>query len=1581
MKKFTLWFLAIFFISFSITAQTNLQPTKTDFLKLEHSQKNDVGPIQYSADEFDVQFEYPCAVATGEAGVECDGNYIYTTLWNGNEICKYEMSGTFVGTFECASGLRDLAWDGTYFYGAAANTTIFEMDFDAQVIVSTFSAPVATRAIAYDNTNDAFWANNWSEPPTLFDRGGATLNSFNIIGDEQFYGFAWMSVNDWDMLWGYGQREGTSQNILFQYELPTGSLFMEFDMLSILTLPTLGEDIAGGLFSDPNITSGVWTLGGVVQNICIWGIETYFYGSTWNDDVGIRSILEPTSGVNLSSDEPITIVIKNYGYNSQTNIPFDVTWGDGYYDAIFPGTLLGGESVEITLPETVDMTEYKEYIFEACTYLDGDENTENNCKTKIVECVEPHLIIVGLYTSGCEFGDGLVYWNLANTCIPEILCDGVPFPWYHDFTDSIIYLNPGESYVLTVQAGYADTYFDVWIDYNDDYACPSNETILDDGYCPIANTDYSFTITIPDTVNPGLHFLRYRTNWQSPVNHWGATYAYGNCCDFMASVQSPGMPGIVVDPTSVWETMEMNSVATRQLTIANPGDEELTYDITLNFLTTPPTPPQLTPEEYQLALTERRAKEQPAGLSEVAPGFVPGLIQYSDEPYDLQFEYPCADATGEAGVETDGNYIYTSLWNGTQFVKYEMDGTYIYTFSCGSAAAVRDLAYDGTYFYGGAASTTIFEMDFDNHNLVSTFTAPVATRAIAYDDGEDGFWVNNWSDSPTLFDRSGTILNSFNINGDEQFYGFAYMNNHAGIALWGSSQTGSGCVLKKYDLPYGTWIEDVDMFSLLTMPVAGVDIAGGLFVQWDILQGYITLGGLIQNICIWGIEIDGYWLPDNDVQVLLITEPNSGIYLTNAEPISIVVKNNGFYPQSNIPYDVSWVGGYYSDTIAGPLNGFQSIEISLPVTVDLSAFGDYTFTACTYLDGDENPDNDCKTKIVSSLAPFLCIDGLYSSGCNFGDGLVYWDFANINIPEIECGNGDPHDWYHDFTEQEHLLAAGSVNLLTVKAGYNDNYFDVWIDFNDDLYYDSTELILNDAFCALANTEYQFQISIPDSVTMGEHLMRFRTNWQAPVEESCEMYGYGNCCDFTANIIPGGGDGWLTAYPLSGVVTTQGTDSITLLFNSMGMLPGEYLAELIINNNSWNDPELEVPVTLTVFEIIEEPIIAVFPDSLEFEVFADSIASELISISNIGIDILEFEMSVEYLDSDNFIKDSWLLVPSGPFYLNGAETIETEVVVDATGLEMGTYLANINIASNDPLTPNVNVVVTLLVIEYVENPIIYVDPDFFEFELYKDSTTTAFMEIGNFGAALLDYTISVEYLNEAGLEKDSWIGIVTMSGTVEAGEIAELQFLVSALGLEAGDYFANILVASNDPVTPLVTIPVTLTVIDGCPLPPPTNLAAEEIEPFTVFLTWDEPEDEFLFYNVYRDASMIATELLQTQYIDYNVPAGSPKYVVSAVYEECEAFSDTLTNFMVTSVNEITSPPIVLYPNPTTDILNIESTCNILKIEISNNLGQAVYQKITDVKSIQINTSFFSNGIYFVQIETSVMTVIEKLVIE
>ena len=132
-------------------------------------------------------------------------------------------------------------------------------------------------------------------------------------------------------------------------------------------------------------------------------------------------------------------------------------------------------------------------------------------------------------------------------------------------------------------------------------------------------------------------------------------------------------------------------------------------------------------------------------VNDVDPDAKPiGTIPPSDDLFDLQFSWPAGVGGGEAGIETNGNYIYTTKWNGDgEYYRYGMDGTYIEVFTIGSAQDVRDMAFNGTYFYGSAANTTVYELDLDNETLISQFTAPTACRAIAYNEDDDLFYGNN----------------------------------------------------------------------------------------------------------------------------------------------------------------------------------------------------------------------------------------------------------------------------------------------------------------------------------------------------------------------------------------------------------------------------------------------------------------------------------------------------------------------------------------------------------------------------------------------------------------------------------------------------------------------------------------------------------------------------------------------------------------------------------------------------------------------------------------------------------------------
>jgi len=221
---------------------------------------------------------------------------------------------------------------------------------------------------------------------------------------------------------------------------------------------------------------------------------------------------------------------------------------------------------------------------------------------------------------------------------------------------------------------------------------------------------------------------------------------------------------------------------------------------------------------------------------------------------DLQFTFPNADASGEAGCESDGEFFYTVLWNGSNYFKYDLEGNLLETFSIPGTSSVRDLAFDGELMYGAAANTTVYVMDFATQTLITQFTAPTAVRAIAYNEDEQVFYGNNWGTDIVTFDASGANLGSFTPS-VTSIYGLAYDKWTDGNQyLWAYDQGANDAT--QFSLPDGTP-------TGLTIDVAGIigstEMAGGLFTQPALYaDDKVTLGGNAQNAIAWGIELADY---------------------------------------------------------------------------------------------------------------------------------------------------------------------------------------------------------------------------------------------------------------------------------------------------------------------------------------------------------------------------------------------------------------------------------------------------------------------------------------------------------------------------------------------------------------------------------------------------------------------------------------------------------------------------------------------------------------------------------------------------
>lgn len=101
-----------------------------------------------------------------------------------------------------------------------------------------------------------------------------------------------------------------------------------------------------------------------------------------NTDVGVKNFIAPVSG-ELTNAEAITITVRNYGANTQSNIPvyYNIDGGANVTE-VFTGTLASMEEATYTFTTLADLsTPQHTYTLVAGTNLVGDEVVSNNEKS------------------------------------------------------------------------------------------------------------------------------------------------------------------------------------------------------------------------------------------------------------------------------------------------------------------------------------------------------------------------------------------------------------------------------------------------------------------------------------------------------------------------------------------------------------------------------------------------------------------------------------------------------------------------------------------------------------------------------------------------------------------------------------------------------------------------------------------------------------------------------------------------------------------------------------------------------------------------------------------------------------------------------------------------------------------------------------------------------------------------------------------------------------------------------------------------------------------------------------------------
>jgi hypothetical protein len=183
-------------------------------------------------------------------------------------------------------------------------------------------------------------------------------------------------------------------------------------------------------------------------------------------------------------------------------------------------------------------------------------------------------------------------------------------------------------------------------------------------------------------------------------------------------------------------------------------------------------------------------------------------------------------------------------------------------------------------------------------------------------------------------------------------------------------------------------------------------------------------------------------------------------------------------------------------------------------------------------------------------------------------------------------------------------------------------------------------------------------------------------------------------------------------------------------------------------------------------------------------------------------------------------------------------------------------------------------------------------------------------------------------------------------------------------------------------------------------PAPQNPQAQT-QGVDILVTWDEPATRALvYYKVYRNLIMIADDIVDTSYLDPEVPNGTYTYNIRAVYSggyQSTLSSDAVIEHVQTNTDGMLIPKVTYlkgnHPNPFNPSTSIEfSIQNYSKVNLSiyNIKGQKVKTLVNEVlpagehsviwNGRDSNDKRVSSGVYFYKLKAGDFQKVRKMVL-
>lgn len=719
-------------------------------------------------------------------------------------------------------------------------------------------------------------------------------------------------------------------------------------------------------------------------------------------DVGVSDIIAPTTGVNLTPNETVTVKVKNYGTAAQSNIPvsFKVDANTAVTETI-PGPIGVGDSLTYIFVAKANLgIAGTTYQIKAWTSLTGDITYLNDTAWKTVQNLIPNYCPSNATSNGYEELTNVTLHTLNNT-------SAAANAMYTNFTATVPppVLSPGISYPLSITSaispGYSSSYscwVKVFMDLNRDGTLDGVTEMMYSSATTSANT-VTGNITIPPTALSGNTMMRVvfvETSTAASVTPCG-TYTWGETEDYMITISPQGACDagvtLIVEPTG---TTTAGAVLPIKVQVMNFGSNPIATGALSISLTVNGGTPQIIPYTGTLALPSMGVD-----TAVILPSFT-ALMGYNTICVKTILACDTISFNDEKCVNVFGVFSTTvpffddfegqNLW-------YKPDNAVNWQYGT-PASTIINSAYSGTKAwktklasnYSDNANEYLYSPIFDFSGLGATDTITLS--------------FYHWMDVQAS--DYGRV--QYSIDGGVNWANLGFSGDPLGTN-WYNTQSGG---VHYFSLPNTGW-----QYSAYQLVPATFNIHTDVRFRFNF---YSNTSG---NANGWAIDNFKLALPlvANDVGISMINYPVIDTAMGSVVNPTVTINNYGTNTQVMIPVVLKVNGNVvatevWSGSLAPQSNTTYTFIQSF--TVPSTA---YTFCAETQLVGDPHPSND------GSCRNFTPLPAYHDVGA-----VVILEPLPDSIGQICFYEATTHKWYQ-YTVKVRLQNFGQNAQTSIPLKY------------------------------------------------------------------------------------------------------------------------------------------------------------------------------------------------------------------------------------------------------------------------------------------------------------------------------------------------------------------------------------------------------------------------------------------------------------------------------------------------------------------------------------------------------------------